>query len=164
MLGYIKNIFPLGLVVLCATLICGCSNKDAWKAQPQPTKGKLMINGKPATGATVIFHADKHVDVRHTEPWGRVQEDGTFVLRSYAPGDGAPEGNYKATIVWRFNPDLPEFTDRLNSAYADVNQSQLNFTIKKGNNELPPIDLKDVKVDMGAKPKAADVPNPLKID
>ncbi|MGF1582848.1 MAG: hypothetical protein ACFCD0_26300 [Gemmataceae bacterium] len=70
-------------------------------------------------------------------PNGRAEDDGLVELTTFRQGDGAPEGEYKVTIVWLTAPkqgDDPEGdviqTDKLGGAYANPNRTSLHVSIK----------------------------------
>ena len=131
--------------VLCLTAI-GCGGAD-WHAETQPVKGTITINGENPEGAIVTLHptADA-VDVRKSKPWGLVGADGSYTIRTYDKGDGAPIGEYRATVAWLDDPTVPNSVDLLAGAYADPDQSQWTFTIEEGQAELPPIEIVGAKV------------------
>lgn len=120
---------------------------------PQPPEtvqivnGQVMHRGKPAVGAIVSFHkvgADPNVG----QPSGKVQDDGTFTLTSYRPGDGAAVGEYRVTISWResiggslSDPDYgPE---KLPKKYQSPESSGLTVTVIEGSNDLEPFQIND---------------------
>ena len=131
--------------LVCLTAI-GCGGAD-WQAETQPVKGTITINGEHPEGAIVTLHptADA-VDVRKSKPWGLVEPDGSYTLRTYDKGDGAPLGDYRVTVAWLDNPNVPNSIDLLGGAYADPDQSQWTFTIEKGRTELPPIEIAGARV------------------
>jgi hypothetical protein len=97
---------------------------------------------KPAVGALVILHpAGDPNDL--DKPRGYVEEDGTFYLTTYAEKDGAPAGDYVATVEWRGPKKTPfeaASPDRLQGRYNNPKTSGLSFTVDKGEeNVLPPI-------------------------
>jgi hypothetical protein len=87
------------LITLLGVVGCGDGRPPA---VPAGGKVKLKKSAVPA-GALVVFHAadpalEKAV---RGKPVGRVGDDGTFALGTYADGDGAPPGEYGVTIDWR---------------------------------------------------------------
>lgn len=109
-------------------------------------KGRVLdSNGKPAAGATVVFHptvADpKDKDI--AKPTAQVDADGNFNLTTYKTGDGAPQGEYNVTVFWpapKKNPFDAVGADQLKGAFADPKTSKIKFTVeKKDLNEVPPI-------------------------
>lgn len=132
----------LGLVAI------GCGGGD-WRAETQPASGSITINGKKPEGAIVRFHPTKEaIDVRESKPWGLVGSDGTYRLRTYEKGDGAPVGTYHVTVEWLDNPHVPGAVDLLGGAYADPDRSKTKITIKEGQTELPPIEITGARVMM----------------
>lgn len=151
----------VGAGLLAATLTAGGCGGEDWKAAAYPARGELIVNGQPAAGAFVtLYPVDKPVDVRESRPWGMVGDDGVYRLRTYEPGDGAPAGEYRVGIVWRFDPKAQAETDRLGFAYAKPEKNPWRVTIQKGDNELPRIELTDVKL-RTAPPRRPARPSPL---
>lgn len=149
----VQRVF-FGLLVCLS--VAGCSGQDDWQASTYPARGSVVINGEPPVNLIVTFHpVDASVDVRQSEPWGIVKEDGSYSLRTYEPDDGAPPGEYQVTLLWRNDLKVPDGKDRLGFAYSKPEQSQWRFTVKKGKNTFPPIELNDVKVakETGRKPE-----------
>jgi len=137
--------FPIACWVLAGGILAGCRKADAWKVKTYPASGTVIINGKPAEGVIVNFHPiGKPTDIRESIPWGKVQPDGTYHLRTYQEGDGAPPGEYHVTLKWKPSPS--SVADKLNHVYQDPEKSVWKFTIAPGQNDLPQIELKNVKV------------------
>jgi hypothetical protein len=120
-----------------------------------PVRGRVLVDGRPAEGARVIFvPADAH-DPLAPRPSGITAADGSFALRTYDPAsqttrDGAPPGTYVATVLWppesareQAAPDHKEAPpDQLRGRYADpANSSLRGLEVKEGPNELPPFTL-----------------------
>jgi len=90
----------LGFLISCACvlLFSGCQGSES--ALPVlPCDGEVKINGKPISGATVVFHAKKTGD-QMVSPSGTTDGTGKFRLTSNKEFDGAPEGDYAVTITW----------------------------------------------------------------
>lgn len=139
------NRFSFFCVGLIASLISGCSDSDGWKARTYSTTGTLTINGNIPVNAIVQFMpVNKPVDSAGSRPYGRVRDDGAFSLTTYEPGDGAPIGEYHVLITWP-QPGDPR-QDRLKGAFASPEKSATTFTIEKGRNQIPPIELANVEV------------------
>jgi hypothetical protein len=60
-----------------------------------PVSGQVFFAGKPTPGAVVVFHPVGTEDPQGPRPSGKVQEDGSFSLTTFTPGDGAPEGGVR---------------------------------------------------------------------
>lgn len=134
------------LALTSAASLAGCSGKD-WEAETYPVTGKVLINGEPAVDAIVELHATaQKPDSRNSRPWGIVQPDGSFSLTTYQKADGAPPGQYAVTLRWPVDLTTPSQVDRLAGAYSTAAKAPANVTVEAGENEIPAIDLKDVKV------------------
>lgn len=130
------------LIVPTLALLAGCGET---LVKVNPVSGKVDYQGKPPAGAQIVLHAlgdNKIKDV----PSGKVQEDGTFKISTYQPDDGAPAGEYAATIQWQ-----KMVTDAggsgpgpnvLPATYAKPETSPIKITVQDGPNEVPPIVVK----------------------
>ncbi|WP_131282810.1 hypothetical protein [Blastopirellula marina] len=92
----------------------------------------------------IFLPTEGDVDSRGSMPWGVVQEDGSYQMRTYDICDGAPAGEYAVLLRWPFDRAAPG--DRLRSAFSTVDKSPLTYTVQAGKNQLPPIELTGVKV------------------
>ena len=138
--------------VLMMSLSAGCG-----KAKPGikgklplfPVAGKLIMDGQPMAGATLLFHPtnDFPTGSASQRPRAIVGEDGTFQVSTYANDDGAPAGEYRVTVSWKADTDgttseqqqdLPEMAPR---TVQNPRQSHLRVKIKQGENKLPTWDL-----------------------
>lgn len=71
-------------------------------------------------------------------PRGNIQPDGTFVLTTYRPDDGAPAGEYRA-IIMPWAPPADEGNYRppiVEERLLSFQTTPLRVTIKPGPNEL----------------------------
>jgi hypothetical protein len=144
--------FCAGIVVL---MLAGCGQKQAHFKQHavQPVEGQVIWKGKPLADATVTFHPNGwKVDPGTAAPRAQTGDDGHFHLTTYETGDGAPEGKYTVTVLYRkhavqrngsmFGPNL------LPEQYSSPATSGLEVEIAAGTNVVPPLDL-------GAEPESA---------
>jgi hypothetical protein len=129
--------------VLVALFAGGCGSG---KPATVPVKGKVTFRkSTPPVGALVVFHPkDPEFEKRiGGKPFAKVKEDGTFVLTTFAPNDGAPEGEYGVTIDWRGKPSesqpLLQVGDggsagrsMLNPKYGNPQTPAFTVTVKKG--------------------------------
>ncbi len=135
---------------LAILVFSGCSGPDDWKASTYPTKGTITINGEvPVRAEIYLVSTNQLIDSRGSKPFAGVNPDGSFSMTTYKAYDGVPAGDYAVTIVWPMNPNAPS-PDRLGGAYDSVEEAPAKVTIVKGQNVIPPIALKGVKI------KAAD--------
>jgi len=128
---------------LVATLIvpgCGSSGPEL-----AAVYGKVTYNGKPVPMGTVSFQPDAP-DGRVAV--GEIEPDGTYMLQTENPGDGAQLGNYHVAIsavdapVLDYIPAKPVPPKRLvPEKYEKPETSGLTATVKSGSNDIP-FDLK----------------------
>lgn len=123
---------------LLLTTLIGCGGK------PQstfPVSGVLQwIDGKPATelaGATVELQVIEGVALR-VSPHGEVQPDGTFVLRTYEPKDGAPSGKYRAMVmpVLLADPGESMAASPLDARFQSFKSTPLEVNVAPEPNEI----------------------------
>jgi hypothetical protein len=86
------NLFRLTLFGI-AMLACSGGCGDGLELAG--VRGTVHFDGKPLTEGKVLF-----ASVERGKPAaGQINQDGTYVLSTLRPGDGAIPGKYKATIV-----------------------------------------------------------------
>lgn len=124
---------------------CGGTSEPP-RPETHPAQGKFFVNGRPASGATVVLHpADgRDFDALGTRPKGTVGEDGSFTVRTYADEDGAPAGEYRVCFYWWENPEAATPRDRLGQRFLNPSQSRWTVRITEGENTLEPIRLQGV--------------------
>lgn len=153
-----RFVIAIGSLASVISLV-GCS--DDWHASPQPVSGKVTVNGQPPAGAVVQLEpVSAPVDVRKSRPLGVVQDDGTFTLKTYEPGDGAPIGDYKFLIHWPEDWREPSSFDRLDHKYDRPETSAVTVSVVAGVTELSPIAIENAKVTMTPPARNAVVPDP----
>ncbi|VTU02670.1 Uncharacterized protein OS=Blastopirellula marina DSM 3645 GN=DSM3645_24620 PE=4 SV=1 [Gemmataceae bacterium] len=136
----------LGLALLTATLAtvaAGCGKKET---PLYPVTGKVLINGKPAEHATVVFHPVGAAPDT-VKPRATVGPDGTFKLTSVSAGDGAAAGDYAVTVEWwlspvkRGDPDGPP-VNFLAAKFGKPETSGLKAQVQTAPTDLATIELK----------------------
>lgn len=144
---------PLRPVALAAAAVAAlaCSSCGGGK-KFVPVRGRVMVNGKPAAGVSIVFNLVDDPDAKPIQPNAIVAEDGTYELKSYIiqdrqTKDGAPPGKYRVSCVW-YPPDLQKYLnagaalpDRLHGKYADAQKSGLTADVGDGPTEVPPFEL-----------------------
>ncbi len=133
------------LLLLAASFATSGCGRQAEGPPTYPVRGVLLIDGKPAKDAQVIFNpADgEDFDQRGARPTGKADENGAFTLTTYQPGDGAPAGTYLVTVYWAANPEsLEPSPDRLNGRFADPTRSKLEVVVEEAATELSPFNLR----------------------
>jgi hypothetical protein len=126
------------------SLALHCSACSSDRKPVQPVRGQILVDGRPAAQAQVLFHPAEGGDDA-PRPTGQTDDQGYFHLTSYRKGDGAPEGNYTVTVTWfrvfaRGRDDVVRY-NVLPPRYAASQSSRLRATVAKGKNELTPLQL-----------------------
>jgi hypothetical protein len=115
------NYWRIAALFLAETLILsvGCGRVDQDRVPVVPVDGTVSFHGKPLPGAMIVLHPTDGGSTLSPAPRAQVEKDGSFRFTTYEAGDGAPPGEYIATIAW----------------YKLVNQAG---DVKAGPNVLPP--------------------------
>ncbi len=116
-------------------LVSGCARP----VKPCPTSGSVLVNGQPAGGVYVLFHALDNPQKKQTPDAARTRADGSFSMRVHGPGE------YAVTVFWpsvtEENGDLIEGPDQLGGKHRNPEQPVVKATIQAGENSVPPIHL-----------------------
>jgi hypothetical protein len=128
------------LVFLTVLVIAAGCHKDREWPERYPTKGKVLYEGQPPIGATIVLTpADKIGNPSITPSIGAVAEDGTVTFCTYTTADGVPAGEYIVSAFWangsgRSSRPLP-------AKYADPATSGHKVRVEKCVNDLGTIEL-----------------------
>lgn len=131
-------------IVVATTAGCGAEDQGV---RVYPISGQVLYRNQPAAGARVTLYAVAPIDAKTPIPTAVAQADGTFRLTSYQPADGAPAGEYAATVVWTdppppgVNSESYSPVDKLGGRYATPDKSPLKVTVAEGDNVLEPFKL-----------------------
>jgi hypothetical protein len=133
------RILLVGLVLSGAS----CSSKEARKPTFAVT-GKVLINGKSAEHALVVFHPVGETGEGVLKPRGKVDASGNFKLTTYDADDGAPAGKYRVTVELWLRGQSPDDPPRnyLASKYSKPESSDLEATVGSSPTEIATIELK----------------------
>jgi hypothetical protein len=129
-----------GVLLVGALLTPSCA--DSRRQPVYPVRGKILYQGRPETGATVVFHPKNTSDPQAVCPLGKVGADGSFTLSTYAPGDGAPPGDYTVVVIWPPAGGGKKGGDRLKGRYGNTRNSRLRARVAETDNALPPFELR----------------------
>jgi len=119
-----------GTALLCLLLAGGCGED---RPRAYPTKGRVIFaDGTPVKLGTVELLSQNH----GTTASGRIGEDGSFVLGTYTPDDGACDGPHKAIIsqLMIFDGMVRHTTDHgspVDPLYGSYNSSPLKVDIRR---------------------------------
>jgi hypothetical protein len=114
-------------------LLAGCHGSDLRKTYP--VAGTITIDGAPAEpGILVLLHPQfTETDKYPIHPRGATTENGAFKITTYNADDGAPEGEYVATLEWPQRVGMsPHFTgDLFGGIFSkiEVNKEKPEFKV-----------------------------------
>lgn len=151
---------PVLLLSPLVLLLIGCGDEKQ-RPEVHPVRGELSVNGQPAEGALLSFHPADGVnfDARGSRPWSTVEPDGSFIVSTYATGDGAPAGDYRVSVVWLNNPNAANPIDRLGGRFANPAQSQWQVHITETDNHLEPYRIDGAAVSRDRRPTESADPS-----
>ena len=86
------------LLAVSLSTFDGCGGDDG-RVPVYPVKGKVTVSGEVPLGALVVLYPTQK-GAKELRPSGKVGADGSFTLTTYEADDGAPAGEYVATIQW----------------------------------------------------------------
>lgn len=139
-----RSAVGFGFAALLAT---GCSGPA--EVAVYPVVGQVVVNGKPAEGATVVFHPQAAGEVAELRPTGKTDADGRFKLTTRESNDGAPAGDYKVTINWAksdIKPGQPAEDAKvirlLPNDYFIADRTPVKASVGAGPTELTPFEIK----------------------
>jgi hypothetical protein len=78
----------------------GCGKVSPEHRPVVPVNGIVTFDGKPLPGALIVLHPKNGGSTAAPAPRAQVEKDGSFRFTTYQAGDGAPPGEYVATIAW----------------------------------------------------------------
>ncbi|QEL20891.1 hypothetical protein [Limnoglobus roseus] len=131
-------------VAFASLLAVGCSNSDG-RVPVNKTTGTLVWAGHKVLGLMVVLHpTDPAAPKLPTLLTGAVRADGGFSITCYDVSDGAPAGEYIATIREAPMPDGAAKVALPPAKYLDPKSSPLRVRIeKKPVNELLPLTISE---------------------
>jgi hypothetical protein len=122
----------------------------------QMVQGSARWNGQPMAGAKVELHPRPGSSLpANVRPTALVDASGNYKLSTFETADGAPLGDYIATVVWtkpvvvrgetHIGPNL------IPVVFSQPQRSPLRITITDDTTTLPPLDLKQT-----GRPRSSD--------
>jgi len=128
-----------GLLMLAVAVFTGC---NASPSNLNPVQGQVTVNGQPLPNAQVVLRSD---DPTIPIAQGQTDAEGKFSLSTFNKHDGAPEGEFKVTVAYyrhiQVEGDLFPGPNVLPHKYSDPARTELRVSVRKGDNQLPPITL-----------------------
>ena len=138
--------YPFALIVVGAVVLSGCGDG---KLPLHPVAGSVLVDGKAAEGAMVIFcpvEGASSPELLRERPFGNTGPDGKFLVTTFLKDDGIPVGQYKVLVQWNAPgaayDERSGNRDRLRGKYMNLQNTPLTAEITEETLELPPFDLK----------------------
>jgi hypothetical protein len=150
-MSYLRRRYFLAGLTLTPLWAASCGSDE-----PQPSlaayavEGQVVFQGKPTPLARIEFHPmGGSPEFQKYRPTAQADDEGRFQISTFGLRDGAPEGQYKVTVVWN-GPDpgtdmqainIDEFSyapNRLDDKYAEADTTPLTARIGSGVNKLEP--------------------------
>jgi hypothetical protein len=137
-----------GVVVGLAAILVAGQGCGGPRGKTAIVRGKVTYNGKPVPNGTINF-----IPVNGDAPSakGEIQPDGSYLLETYRPGDGAVVGKHSVVIVAMadMGTRLPEQRTPLPPPivpikYTSLSTSDLKAEVENKENTIN-FDLKDDK-------------------
>lgn len=142
----------LSLVATCmfalTTLGCG----ESW-LEVVPASGTVKVDGKAPEGAHIVLHPKTPVGTDPIAPTATVKPDGSYVITTYQAGDGAPPGEYVATVQWyQIDKDGIVGPNVIPKEYSTPQTSPIKVTVKSdGPTTIEPIAISLAKKSASAR-------------
>ncbi len=141
--------FIASIGLSCLLFGCfGCGPDDG-RVEVFPVHGQVLVNGRPAEGARIVFYptAEPVPGQKVPTPSATTDANGEYQLDSYEAEDGAPAGDFKVTVVWPEPPPpnasgIFDLKDQLSGRYSNSDTTPLSATVEDGGGEIAPFELK----------------------
>jgi hypothetical protein len=133
--GVRRNCFAVSLIGLVSLAAgCGSNGPDVY-----PVRGKVVYpDGTTMSGGMVEFEALEG-EWAGRNARGVIQEDGTYVLTTETPSDGAVAGQHRAIVrepVHKADMGARTPPSLIDPALAQYRTSNLKFEVKKQENDI----------------------------
>ncbi|MBL8819849.1 MAG: hypothetical protein JNL58_27740 [Planctomyces sp.] len=143
--GWLNRRIILFCSVAILATVCGCGKSpEPWEIV-HPARGTVTYKGKPIAGAELSFFPQDSTYPDSVRPRAKSADDGSFVVWTYAEGDGAPAGKYKVTIVHHEVSISKEAVvakpNDLPAKYSRLDSTDLEVSIGETETEIPPLEL-----------------------
>lgn len=127
------------LPILIPVIAGGCGDG---RMETFPVTGTVVVDGKPAEGAMVIFcPTTGSEELMRMRPFAYTGPDGKFQPTTFDKGDGLPAGDYKVLIRWSATGGEGAMgPDRLHGKYMNLDRTPFSTNVE-GATDLPPFEL-----------------------
>lgn len=119
--------------------LTSCSSREPWELVYRVT-GTLTYEGEPVSDALIVLVPNHSEFPTKVVPRAKTDEDGSFVVGTYRPDDGAPAGDYKVVVTkysFKESPNGPQRgPNLLPDKYSRKDSSDLEITVDSAPTEL----------------------------
>jgi hypothetical protein len=111
-----------------------------------PVKGKIIMDGQPLANAAIVLHrvGDSKLPA-NLHPRAKASADGSFALETFDAADGAPEGEFVATVFLNeesvVDGEKMAGPNILPTVYSRPETSPFKIRITSSTKELQPLEL-----------------------
>jgi hypothetical protein len=134
------------LVALGVAMIAGCGKQQPERVPVVAVEGAVKFEGRPLPGALIVLHPKTGQRIDVPTPRAHVERDGTFRITTYEAGDGAPPGDYVATVTWYKlvgqGSDVQAGPNVLPPKYSNAKSSKWEIRVAKVATRLPLMNLR----------------------
>jgi hypothetical protein len=130
------------LILVAATVLSATGCGESEKRVPVfPVSGKVTYLGQVPVGAQVVLYPVNNPGASGVAPIGIVLDDGSFKVTAYDPEDGAPQGDYVATVQWfKITKEAGgPGPNVIPKKYTNPKTSPIKVTVGAGPTEIQPI-------------------------
>lgn len=111
-----------------------------------PVKGKVILDGQPLANAAIVLHRVGESKLpANLHPRAKATEDGTFLLETFDAADGAPDGEFVATVFLTeesiVDGEKQAGPNLLPTVYSRPETSPFKIRITSSTKELQPLEL-----------------------
>jgi hypothetical protein len=135
----------LALLAALTPALVGCGRSEP-RVPVVAVTGKVSFQGQAPAGAQIVLHSVSPKADSQVAPSGTVKDDGTFQISAYDQADGAPPGEYVATIQWFRIVQTEGGGGRgpnvLPATYSDPATSPIKVKVENSATQLDPIEIR----------------------
>ena len=149
---YQRSFKTLSVAAACMFALASVGCGESW-LEVVPASGTVKVDGKSPEGAHIVLHPKSPVGTEPIAPTGTVKPDGSFVITTYQAGDGAPPGEYVATVQWyQIDKDGIVGPNVIPKEYSTPQTSPIKVTVKgDGPTTIEPISISLAKKSASAR-------------
>ncbi len=127
-------------LILLAPLVSGCGSSEPPRPPVFPVSGQVIVNGRPAAGAYVVFHP-KAAESGTPSPQAYADKQGNFAVSTFSQQDGAPAGEYAVTVVLepmvKVGDEFERGKNVLPPKYSNPTTTTVVARVAEGQNSVP---------------------------